>query len=636
MAQFNPLDHVTIASACNRDLRQNRLEENTIASEPLYGWRRKPRNQSGIAMEWLYWLQSTTRPQLQHARNRGEFQVPGTSYLVDGYDPTTRTIYEFYSCWWHGCPRCYQNRTEPHRRLLDRTLEDAWRKTEERRRTIQRQGFQVATIWECAWVKMKADNAEIQAYVDSLDLTEPLEPRDAFYGGRTTPVKLYHRVDETKGEKIDYDFTSLYPFVNKNSKYLVGHPHIIAQPGHTDLTQYFGLAKCKVLPPYGLFHPVLPWRHRGKLLFPLCAACATSEMTESLLDRCWDCPHTDDQRCLIGTWCTPELVKATEMGYQIVYLYEVWHFPDSMEGLFKVYVDTWLKLKEEASGWPSGVTTAEQRQQYVDEYLEEEGVQLEADKIAKNPGRRALAKMMLNSMWGKFGQRPNKTRVREFDDVKAFCTFHESEKVEVQWVSVLTEERVEVHYKHEVEAEPVAPHLNVFVAAFTTCWARLRLYTALEMLGERVLYMDTDSVVFSTLPDQPKPPLGQYLGEFKSELDADDHIVEFMSAGPKNYGYQMVKGKGDCKVKGLSLTREGLAQVNYQVMRQNLLDEIQSPLEDGKTRVIPTTKTHQIVRHPKEYQLETVRQNKKYQLVFDKRAVDETTFTTYPYGYQAT
>ena len=44
-AKFDPFSHITIASACNRDLRQNRMEANTIASEPLHGWRLKT-NQS--------------------------------------------------------------------------------------------------------------------------------------------------------------------------------------------------------------------------------------------------------------------------------------------------------------------------------------------------------------------------------------------------------------------------------------------------------------------------------------------------------------------------------------------------------------------------------------------------------------
>ena len=48
-ANFNPFDHMTIASACNRDLRQNRMTANTIASEPLHGWRLKT-NHSKVAL----------------------------------------------------------------------------------------------------------------------------------------------------------------------------------------------------------------------------------------------------------------------------------------------------------------------------------------------------------------------------------------------------------------------------------------------------------------------------------------------------------------------------------------------------------------------------------------------------------
>jgi hypothetical protein len=28
-------------------------------------------------------------------------------YNVDGYDSETKTVYEFYGCFSHGCPRCY-------------------------------------------------------------------------------------------------------------------------------------------------------------------------------------------------------------------------------------------------------------------------------------------------------------------------------------------------------------------------------------------------------------------------------------------------------------------------------------------------------------------------------------------------
>ena len=40
-----------------------------------------------------------------------------------------------------------------------------------------------------------------------------------------------------------------------------------------------------VLPPHGLFHPVLPYRHAGKLTFPLCASCMTEEMSKPFLEK---------------------------------------------------------------------------------------------------------------------------------------------------------------------------------------------------------------------------------------------------------------------------------------------------------------------------------------------------------------
>jgi len=37
---------------------------------------------------------------------------------------------------------------------------------------------------------------------------------------------------------------------------------------------------------------------------------------------------------------------------------------------------------------------------------------------------------------------------------------------------------------------------NIFIASFTTSWARLELYSYLETLQEQVLYFDTDSVFY--------------------------------------------------------------------------------------------------------------------------------------------
>ena len=258
-------------------------------------------------------------------------------------------------------------------------------------------------------------------------------------------------------------------------------------------------------------------------------------------------------------------------------------------------------MKQEASGWPQWVGDDEtKRQQYIRDYCEHEGIHLEYDKIEENKGLRALAKMMLNSMWGKFGQRLNKTHVKEFNDPQAFHRFLDTNTLDVRHVSVTNEHLMEVHYQHQDEDNPVSPNLNIFVACFTTCWARLRLYEALELFSERVLYFDTDSIIYLKEPGQTHPTLGDYLGEFTSELEDDDYIEEFVSGGPKNYGYKTKKGKVECKVRGFRLNSEVKAQLNYDIMRQNVLDEIQHPQKEPRQSQV--VKTHQIMRDAKTYQ----------------------------------
>ena len=191
-------------------------------------------------------------------------------------------------------------------------------------------------------------------------------------------------------------FFSLYPYVNKYGRYPAGHPEILTSD-FDDISSYFGIAKIKILPPRGLYHPVLPYRSNGKLKFPLCRSCADSETLTS-------CRHSDEQRAITGTWCTPEIQRALDKGYVLLKIYEVYHWDDTTQydrdtksgGLFSTYVNTFLKFKQEASGWPEWCQTDADREKYVLDYLENEGVQLDSACIEKNPGLRALAKLCLN------------------------------------------------------------------------------------------------------------------------------------------------------------------------------------------------------------------------------------------------
>ncbi|XP_035209309.1 uncharacterized protein LOC118183812 [Stegodyphus dumicola] len=93
---------------------------------------------------------------------------------------------------------------------------------------------------------------------------------------------------------------------------------------------------------------------------------------------------------------------------------------------------------------------------------------------------------------------------------------------------------------------------NIFLATFTTAWARLKLFSKMEKLDRDVLYHDTDSITYASNGCND-PPLGNFLRE---NLRMNWRVMSskpFVSGGPKNYAYQTATGKTCCKVRGFSL-----------------------------------------------------------------------------------
>ena len=73
-------------------------------------------------------------------------------------------------------------------------------------------------------------------------------------------------------------------------------------------------------------------------------------------------------------------------------------------------------------------------------------------------------------------------------------------------VDLVSDETIEICYEYTDSFIKPDAKTNVVVAAFTTAYARLKLYDVLDMLQERVLYYDTDSVIFVSKPGEPEPP----------------------------------------------------------------------------------------------------------------------------------
>ena len=101
-----------------------------------------------------------------------------------------------------------------------------------------------------------------------------------------------------------------------------------------------------------------------------------------------------------------------------VYEYQVTQYDPQTGngGLFSQYIDSFLKLKAEARGYPSWIQSPADEDLYISEFAASEGIQLDKDAIGSNPTKRGLAKICLNSIWGKLTERNDTTRKKMISD----------------------------------------------------------------------------------------------------------------------------------------------------------------------------------------------------------------------------
>jgi len=111
-----------------------------------------------------------------------------------------------------------------------------------------------------------------------------------------------------------------------------------------------------------------------------------------------------------------EVKLAVQKGYRILEIHEVYEYqltqynPKTGEGrLFVNYINTFLKLKSETSGYPGWVQSPEEEDRYVESFWQSEGIRLDKEYIRSNAAQRGLAKLCLNSMCGNLTEQKDRT-----------------------------------------------------------------------------------------------------------------------------------------------------------------------------------------------------------------------------------
>ena len=147
---------------------------------------------------------------------------------------------------------------------------------------------------------------------------------------------------------------------------------------------------------------------------------------------------------------------------------------------------------------------------------------------------------MLNSFWGKCGQRKSLPQKTYVSDVTVFFDMMTSDNQEIRNVRFVNEEIAQIGWVNKEGFIDTSGITNVVIADYTTAQARVKLYQYHERLDRRTLYADTDSIIFTVAPGEWEPELGDYLGDLTNDIP-DNDIDTFVTGGQKHYAYQLRK-----------------------------------------------------------------------------------------------
>jgi hypothetical protein len=640
--------NVSLPGVVIETFRSTCLQPRALPITPYQGYLRQ-KNVSLKSRLWLSYLMKRDNINIQFETKFGHFYIDGMST-----DSQNHTAYEFAGCYWHGCPRCFPfNRHDKGRNEKSgKTFEERYEEFQSKIDIIKRYFQHVVIIWEHEWDEMREADINIQEFCFTAqyslikELKAPcINLRTALFGGRTNAAKLYHKCVE--GERIMYkDIVSLYPYVLFAKDYPMSHPKI-RYPHDPDfdhsLRNYFGLVVCAVLPPTNLYFPVLPWREGDgeKLLYTLCRTCVVGK-TDT-------CTHTAEERSLTGIWTTVEMTKAIEKGYQIldtycVYDYELQVFgsesmaefntnnrepPSNQHSHFTKFMSLLLKNKIKYSG-RQGMSD-EELDTFLAKLKVDTNIELKKADLEDNPTARYLAKLQINSFWGRLTINPNRDKNTFIETPKELYSMLRNPEMTVKDLLCVGEKlRVTYRDKHDFVKTPA--YSSLITGIFVTSYARMELYKYLDLLQDKVLYYDTDSV-FYILPPGVEDPIkeGNSLGQMSNELKKGCYITEMVCGACKSYGYkefnpQTGEEKTTVKAKGFRLTGDASAILSFNSLRDAVDKKVK-----GIHKIIKVPQTR--IRVNKQMELHTVDEEKEFQVVYEKRRL-LCDFRTLPWGWR--
>ena len=305
---------------------------------------------------------------------------------------------------------------------------DVWKVKDVLKETLEEFGdyLTIASSSYNNWLNMfnKDDKYNYTNHFPTLSDEEDTILRKAYNGGLVILNPKY-KGKIIEEEVLTFDVNSLYPSVMKHRKMPYGRPILISHSENLDMLKQRG---------YDLFvYCVYVERMKIKEGFHPFISTTKSYMLNAKAD---EFPAEINNMFFYWTSVDLELVKKYyEIEYELIL--DVSYAFKSREGIFEDYINYWMNVKE----------TSE-----------------------KNSYMYLVSKLRLNSLYGKFGTRPER-----FSYIT--CGLDENNKI-----------------KFELEPSTTKSKYYLPIAIFITAYARETLITNLQHEREAFIYADTDSL----------------------------------------------------------------------------------------------------------------------------------------------
>ena len=151
------------------------------------------------------------------------------------------------------------------------------------------------------------------------------------------------------------------------------------------------------------------------------------------------------------------LAKPLRRFTKILRIYEVWHFAKSTDTLFKGYIRRFMKIKLESSSY--NFKMKEEEDSFKARI--KDSLDIDVQKFEFNAGLRSIAKLCLNSLWGKFGQRNNMSQTKYVTDVSKFYEILLDNKLDNKNFQFINDDMVQITYNFKDQSVDNSNNTNI-------------------------------------------------------------------------------------------------------------------------------------------------------------------------------